>query len=200
MRHRKRFSGLKRDRGAQSALIDALLFFVIMILASLFVNLSGFQGVREVILRSDEITLTRDTLDVLLKTTVNMTNYTVMDGEDKSNVELLHGNVLELMVEDLMVRNGSADVDIHSLEIGIEEEIERILDNLTAYTFSNRTQVRYFHYRLMYEFRSVSVVITDSENIGVDELTLMEKYSVDRWVNMPQSVVKAKIVLYLWNS
>lgn len=200
MRSKNASRELKNNRSAQSALIDALLFFLIMILASVFVGLSGFQGVEEVILRKDDMGYTRDTLNALLKSTINITNYTKVNGVDRLNVELVHENVLELIVEDLMVRNSSSDVDINSLVIGIEKPIGRILDNLTAYTFSNRTQVRYYHYHLTCEYGDVSIEMTDLGAGSGSEFQPVDKYSAERWVNMPSTSEKAKIILRLWNA
>ena len=143
---------LKRDKQAQSTLIDALLFFVILILASTFLNLSGIRGIEEVVLRKDDMGYARDTLETLLKCSVNMTNYTRYANGSKVDVEIVHRNVQELIVEDLMLRQNAGNIDLNSIELGLERPIQYILDNLTSYLFMNGSQVPAYQYSLNCEF------------------------------------------------
>lgn len=184
---------IKRDLQAQSALIDALLFFVILILASTFLNLSGIRGIEEVVLRKDDMGYARDTLETLLKCSVNMTNYTRYANGSAVNVELVHRNIQELIVEDLMLRNNSANVDLKSVEQGLERPIKDILDNLTSCTLLNGSRIRAYHYRLNCE----------CGNDGFEILRGMlpqERYSSQTWMHMPGAGEPAKITLLIWTA
>jgi len=181
----------KRDLQAQSTLIDALLFFVILILASTFLNLSGFRGIEEVVLRKDDMGYASDTLETLLKCSVNMTNYTRDVNGTAVNVELVHRNVQELIVEDLMLRKNAENVDLNSVELGLERSIIYILDNLTSYTFTNGSQVRAYHYRLNCEYGTEGFRILSG-------VLPQERYSSQRWIHMTGPGEKAKITLLIW--
>jgi len=182
---------IKRDLRAQSTLIDALLFFLILILASTFLNLSGFRGIEEVVLRKDDMGYARDTLETLLKCSVNNTNYTRYSNGSTVNVELLHRNVQELMVEDLMLRQNAGNVDLNSVEQGLERRIKNILDNLTSYTFINGSQIRIYHYSLNCEYGNAGFGILSG-------ILPLERYSSQRWIHMTGPGEKAKITLLIW--
>ena len=198
MRYGGEHSRLFRNDRAQSALIDASLFFVILVLASVFLNLTGYEGVGEVVLRKDDIGYTRDALDSLTKCSINRTNYTKFSEGAKLEVELLHKNVLELMIEDLMLRHKGYGVDFGSVELGIERPVGWIADNLTAYTFANMTQVRNYHYLLTCSYRNVEFRISDSGDESGNVILPPERYSAQRDIHMPASGGTARITLLLW--
>ena len=189
---------LSRNHGAQSALIDASLFFVILVLASVFLNLTGYEGVGEVVLRKDDIGYARDALDSLMKCTVNRTNYTKIREGSRLEVELLHKNVLELMMEDLMLRHKGHGVDFDSVELGLERPVRWIADNLTAYTFANMTRVRNFHYQLSCSYNDVNFRISDSGDESGNVILPPERYSAQRDIHMPAAGGTARITLLLW--
>lgn len=176
---------------AQSTLIDALLFFVILILASTFLNLSGIRGIEEVVLRKDDMGYARDTLETLLKCSVNITNYTRYVNGSPVDVELVHRNVQELMVEDLMLRQNAGNVDLSSVKLGIEDPIKFILDNITSLTLTNGSQVRAYHYSLNCEYGKEGFKILKGT-------PPQERYSSQVWIHMRNSGKKAKITLLIW--
>ncbi|MDP6156197.1 MAG: hypothetical protein QGH39_06700 [Candidatus Thermoplasmatota archaeon] len=182
---------LKRNLRAQSTLIDALLFFVILILASTFLNLSGIRGIEEVILRKDDMGYARDTLETLLKCSINMTNYTRYSNGSTMNVELVHRNVQELIAEDLMLRHNAGNVDLNSVERGFERPIKYILDNLTSYTFTNHSQVRAYHYRLNCEYGNEGFQILSG-------IPPVERYSSQRRIHMTDTGDIVNIILLIW--
>lgn len=182
---------LSGGRRGQSGVIDALLFFFILILAATFLDLSTHRAVEETVLKRDDIRFARATLSSLLRCTVNRTNYTEEIGGETREVELLHKNVLELIEEDLMLRGGDRNIDVSSLEAGIESEIRDILHNLTAYTFTNKTRVRNYHYSLRGEFREASFQLNDTVP------GYPERYSAQTTGNMPGEG-KYEITLLLW--
>jgi len=189
---------LFRNYKGQSALIDASLFFVILVLASVFLNLTGYRGVEEVVLRKDDMGYARDALDSLMKCTVNRTNYTKFSEGAKLEVELLHKNVLELMMEDLMLRHKGHGVDFDSVELGLERPVRWIADNLTAYTFANMTRVRNFHYQLSCSYNDVNFRISDSGDESGNVILPPERYSAQRDIHMPAAGGTARITLLLW--
>jgi len=191
----------------QSAIIDALLFFFIMILVSLFLDHTSFTDVGEIDISEGEIKFTRDAFDSLMKCTVNATNYTKIIGGKNTNVELIHENVLELLLEDLSIKAREDGVDNNSIEKGMERAVKDILANLTSYTFSNRTQVRLYHYYLSGETngrdRRTRLVLSDMFEKMDDEpkgLLPVEKYSFQQHWDMPDGVGKARFTLFLWRA
>lgn len=195
----------RRDRKGQSAVIDALLFFFIMIVASLFLNHTSFAEVEKININGKEIEYSQNVFDALMKCTVNTTNYTKIIGEKKVDVELIHKNVLELLLEDLSLRERAGGVDNNSLERGMERAISDILTNLTSYTFSNHSQIRLFNFYLLGETKYLDELITVEigdimeENEGNDKIVLpLEKYSIQQSWDMPDGTGVARITLFLW--
>ncbi len=154
------------DGDGQSALIDAMLFFFIMIIGSVFLNVSFVQNVERTVLLRDDANYCRDTLDTLLECTIQRTNYTKNNDGEFVNVELINRNVFQLITEDLLLRDNISRVDENSLVMGIERPIEYVLDNLTSYTFGNGSRIRIFHYSIQCSLGNTILEISD---IGPDE-------------------------------
>ena len=187
------------DTSAQSALIDAFLFFLIMVLASIFLNLSGLTAVDEVVMRRDDMGYSRDALSTLLRCTVNRSNYTVSREEGEVDVELLDRNVAELLVEDLSVRTCDEGIDEKSVELGLEAPIRSILDNLTSTVLEAGGQVPLYDYMLRCKYGNITVNITrDPSGAYPDPLPLV-RFSADTELHMPTGPGRAGITLLVWS-
>ncbi len=118
-----------RSDSGQSSLMDALIFFGIAMIASVilaFVPMPQGNPEGEKMMRLYGET----TLDTFLHSTLNHTSY-------EYNDEIIHlddKSVAELVVEDLYLRENT-DVENESLRRGIEEPLDRTLNNLTVPTY-----------------------------------------------------------------
>jgi len=115
----------------------------------------------------------------LLRSTVQMVWYNTSSGtiilEDKS--------VAELIAEDLYIReHNSSSVDIKSLEVGMEEPINRTLKNLTYPKY---------RYSLYAEYKNTTIII------GFRELPQI-RYGYTAYLSMPTSGEEFIVTIYIW--
>lgn len=191
---------MRADTGGQSALIDAFLFFLIMVLASVFINLPGQGAVEDVVLRKDDLGYARDALGTLLRCTVNRTNYTAIHEGKDVNVELVHLNAAELMVEDIVIRSSGMELREDSIRDGLEEPIRELLDNLTSCVLLHGGAARRYDYHLSCEYGNVSFSISSAMSPGSPPQFPLERFSSEKTIHMPSGENGARVILLLWPS
>lgn len=119
----------ERDNLAQSAVIDLVIFFAIMIVASgilikFYAPASDSDYSVRKSLHSD---YAANLLETVLRTTIKDSYYNTTSG---STVHLRDKSISELLVEDCALRQ-SGEAKKTSLESGMERKIVSILKNLT---------------------------------------------------------------------
>ncbi len=128
---------VSRSDHGQSSLMDALIFFGIAMIASLilaFAPMPEGSPEGEKMMRIYGET----TLDTYIHSTLNHTSYE----HDDETIHLEDKTIGELAVEDLYLRENT-EVENESLERGIEEPLNRTLQNITLpqyhYNFTARS-------------------------------------------------------------
>lgn len=119
---------MKMSISGQSSMLDALVFFGILMVAALVLTYTTLPE-RESGRRKTMRIYCKSTLESLLRSTINHTTYKDPNSGDK--IHLDDKSVEELVVEDLYLRSHTG-VDKATLQKGIEEKINATLQNLTA--------------------------------------------------------------------
>lgn len=115
---------LTRSEGAQSSLLDAMIFFAIAVLASLilaFINFPTSSPETKEVMRL----YGQNTLDTYLHSTLNSTSYE----HENEMIHLDDRRISELIVEDLYLKD-YGDVENESLREGIEAPLNETLNDL----------------------------------------------------------------------
>ncbi len=138
---------MKISKSGQSSMLDALVFFGILMVAALVLTYTTLPE-RESGRRKTMRLYCKSTLETLLRSTINHTTY-----EDPNTGDTIHlddKSIEELVVEDLYLRSHT-NVDKATLRKGIEKRINATLQNLTAphyhYNFTAWTNNASFHLR-----------------------------------------------------
>jgi hypothetical protein len=122
---------LKEDEGGQSALFDAVMFLIIMIVASSLITVYAAQHSKDVELkeRQDMMEYARETAEVVLGATLSSTWYEDIQGRI---IEKPPGDttVLTLILEELYLLDFG--VPKENFALGYEKDIKTLTRNLVA--------------------------------------------------------------------
>ena len=184
---------VRRKRG-QSAVIDAVIFFAIMM-----VVLSSLMYMARVNITASRATSTyyhasyaKATLQALLQCTVNTAYYNDTHG---NTIRLEDKSIQELITEDLYLRYFyTSEVDTNSFGPGMERSIALTLRNLT---------IPEYKYHLWAAVVNETCIPIEDENanihLGYDtETWSSDLYSDTVYTTIPQNAQKVMIALYVW--
>jgi len=132
---------IKVRRGAQASFFDALLFFMILGIASavLFVAVQEPSGIDKMHNDEAQIRYTEDAFSAVVQCTIYDVDY-IDDYTER--IELNNRTVPYLLLFDLLARQkGTADVS--SLENGIEEHVNDLLEKTNDDKYHYIFEVRY---------------------------------------------------------
>ncbi len=186
---------MSRDRRGQSGVIDAVIFFAIMM-----VVISALMAFYQPNIQSNlakknyyHIEATKSTLQSLLLATIDEAHYNTSDGE---TIELLDKSIHELTVEDIYLRNHKAqDIEVDSLWGGIEKKINRTLFNVTE------TWYKYHLFAALLNKDNNTPVLQDDLmfSMGYDHSRWSgDKYSYTTYLGIASTGERIMITLYLW--
>lgn len=128
---------LKKDEEGQASLFDAVMFFVIMLIASTLIFVFSNQAfqTQEVIGREDMMTYTEDTRAAILQSTLHETWY-----EDNNGTKIVKPpgstNINDLLMEELALLDDGLSQE--NFKQGYESDIKNTLHNLvrTGYAYA----------------------------------------------------------------
>lgn len=127
----------KRDESAQTSLFDAMMFFIIMLIASalIFVFSSQAFQTQEVISREDMMTYTEETRSAILQSTIYETHY-YDKNDDKIEKPPGSTNINGLLLEELALLDDSVPQEnfVEGYEKDIKETINRLIRS--GYTYA----------------------------------------------------------------
>jgi hypothetical protein len=122
------------DNKGQSALFDAILFLVIMIVASGIISVFADEASKSASLsqRDDMMGYARDTSEVVLAATLNSTWY---EDENGDIISKPPGNtkVMNIILEELYLLNSG--VPSHNFALGYERDIRILIRNLVTSSY-----------------------------------------------------------------
>ncbi|UCE73449.1 MAG: hypothetical protein JSV56_10515 [Methanomassiliicoccales archaeon] len=169
---------ISRDEGGQSALFDAVMFLIVMIIASSLIQIYSSQYSKDVelITREDMMDYTRETAEVVFGATLNSTWYEDIQGDI---IEKPPGDttVLNLILEELYLLDEG--VQKHNFVLGFENDIKVLLRNLVNPVYHFALQGTFFNESKNQEYM---VFISDI----VPDYQLKEEATLDHndYVNM----------------
>jgi hypothetical protein len=158
----RNLTGLTRDEKAQASLFDAMMFFTVMLVASMLVTVfsSQTQQTQEVISREDMMRYTEETREALLQSTMFETWYYDIHG-NKVMKPPGSANINELLLEELALLDDG--LSKQNFEEGYESDIKRTMDGLIGAGYGYAIEAIYANVSsgITYE---ILISNTDSEN------------------------------------
>jgi hypothetical protein len=176
------------DNG-QIAVYDAILFFVIITIAStvIFTQSSYIVGGGEDLERQYMIEYTHNVKDILLKSTIKIAWYTDSDG---GRIDITDSTVYNLVIEEFYLLNNG--IKQKNLTDGIENSINSTLRNLVE---------KGYHYLLYCTYvdktSSRPVLSVSDGNYKIENLPL-ERYSSSWRSNTSVLSGDVEITLFIW--
>ncbi len=133
---------LVRDEKAQASLFDAVMFFILMLIASTLIFIFSTQAfqTQEVIGREDVMRYTEETMEAMLQSTINDTWYYDINDE-KIGKPPGSTNINDLLAEELALLDDG--VPKANFENGYEKDIKQTLDNLVGTGYDYTLQASY---------------------------------------------------------
>lgn len=122
---------ISEDEKAQSALFDAVIFLIVMVIASSLISIYSSQYSKDVELieREDLQLYTRETAEVVLGATLNSTSYEDINGQIISKPPG-DTTILSLLLEELyLLDDGVPKVNF---VLGYEQDIKTLIRNLVT--------------------------------------------------------------------
>lgn len=183
----------KHDKKGQLGIFDAILFFIIIIIASSVLFIYSLTSVQETGVRSRMLSYTDNTMTVLMRSTVNGTWYIDKSG---NNISKPPGNtnIQYLLLEEFSLQDDG--VPANNFTGGYEKNIKTIAENLIHpdyhyalhATYTNTTSGRVY-----------TVFISDS----INDLSKLPDERFSSSVSIPMINDKSgevQIALYIWRS
>ncbi|MFA5772042.1 MAG: hypothetical protein WC974_04865 [Thermoplasmata archaeon] len=170
------------------AVYDAILFFVIISIAStiIFTQSSYIVGGVEDQERQRMIEYTHDVKDVLLKSTIKTAWYKDSDG---NRTNLADNTIYDLIVEEFCLLNNG--IEQENLTDGMENNINTTLRNLVE------TERHYLLYCTHTDGGSKLTISLSDGNYAIENLPL-ERYSSNWKSNMDVLPGEVDITLFIW--
>jgi hypothetical protein len=173
---------------AQLGLYDAILFFILITIASgvLYIATLSFTTVPEAEIRGHHIEYAKDSLVIILESTIYNTNYTNDTGVV---IEITNATVSYLILFDVWARHNGTIMSVEQLEA----DINTLLRNIIAWKY---------HYKLNVEYTAkephVSIVFSDMPT-GYE--LPEERYTVTQRIKMIGELPgDVKLTLTLWSA
>jgi hypothetical protein len=145
-----KFKKLVKDDKAQTSFFDAVMFFILMLIASSFIFIFSNQAIhtQEVVSREDMIRYTDDTMEAILQSSINYTFYYDINGE---KIEKPPGttNINDLLVEELALLDDG--IPKENFTHGYEKDIKNTIDNLVGYGYDYQFEASYTKKKGNYE-------------------------------------------------
>jgi hypothetical protein len=131
-----------RDEKAQASLFDAVMFFILMLIASSLIFIFSTQAfqTQEVLSREDMMRYTDDTMEAILQSTINYTWYYDIHG-DKIEKTQAGTNIIDLLVEELALLDDG--VPKENFTDGYEKDINITIDKLVGTSYDYVLQVSF---------------------------------------------------------
>ena len=132
---------IKNDK-AQASLFDAIMFFIVMLIASMLIFIFSTQAfqTQEVISREDMMRYTEETREAILQSTVHETFYYDIYGNE---IVKPPGstNINDLLLEELALLDDG--VEKENFEDGYENDIKNTMDKLVGTGYDYTLQASY---------------------------------------------------------
>lgn len=167
---------LKMRRDGQSAVADAIIFLIIMLVASSIIISYSVGKAKEISSESEENRLVEMLYTSSMKSTVYDCAYINKDGE---KIDFSNKSVKEILMEDLAIRK-SGSANMNSLS-DIEKKIKNIMDGLIP-------EGKYYYLECV----SGNVRVVISNGMPSDEKTAFSQE-----VRLPGGD-SANFIMYLW--
>ncbi len=157
-----------RDEKAQASLFDAVMFFVLMLIASTLIFIFSTQAfqTQEVIGREDVMRYTEETMEAILQSTINDTWYYDIN-DDKIEKPPGSTNINDLLAEELALLDDG--VPKTNFEDGYEKDIKQTLDKLVGTGYDYTLQASYTNES---SAKTYEIIIFSEEDVsGRDVIT-----------------------------
>ena len=176
----------RTNKTAQLSLYDALLFFLIIVIASTVIFIASLTptSIPETINVGENIRVADNTLNSILVSTINETSY--IDNSDGSRIGIYDASVSEAIHHYLKLKTSGGDYDLTNLSNSIGVNIE--LASLEHY---------YYAFHVVYEKDPGSTLFYSN---AVDKFEdLPEERVASSQVLMIEEKMDATITYFVWN-
>ncbi len=182
------------DEKAQASLFDALMFFTVMLIASMLIFIFSSQTLQtqEVISREDMMRYTEETREALLQSTVYETWYFDIHG-NKIMKPSGSTNINELLLEELALLDDGLPRE--NFEDGYEQDIQRTMDRLVGAGYGYAIEASYTN-----ESNGITYDIFISRVDSIDDISNRD-VATSQWSSPMLNVGKsggAMIKLSIW--
>ncbi|MEW5761356.1 MAG: hypothetical protein AB1779_11395, partial [Candidatus Thermoplasmatota archaeon] len=171
----------------QSAVFDALLFFIIMIIAT-FATMyfsSIKPAAEENMKRENAKEYCMNTLSVIMRSTISYAHYNTTAYKGEGNeFEFKDKPVQELLLEDIHIRLHGKNLNTTSLENDLEGKIKNIIKNL----------ITEYHYYLQAKYGTATITITDSGYVSTN------RYASEIYPTALDRSGDVTVTLYIWEA